>query len=162
MFGFVDQTAADAASEMLRIILTSCEGQYVTDIDRIQQGIESSLSAVRGDAKGVAEYLDANPNQLDNRTVFQSTLLHIAARNGRLQVALELLNRGIDVNALDYVCPATLSLLIPVRMLTLYSSLQMPDLMLFRSAFAAVSPALHRATVLGGLHMHTGQWYTAL
>ena len=38
---------------------------------------------------------------------FQSTLLHIAARNGRLQVAVELLKRGIDVNALDYVSPAT-------------------------------------------------------
>ena len=52
----------------------------------------------------VAKYLDANPNQLDNRTIFQSTLLHIAARNGRLQVAVEVLTRGIDVNALDYVC----------------------------------------------------------
>lgn len=62
---------------------------------------------MRGDAKVVAEYLDANPNQLDNRTIFQSTLLHIAARNGRLQVAVELLKRGIDVNALDYVSPAT-------------------------------------------------------
>ena len=51
----------------------------------------------------MSEYLDANPNQLDNRTIFQSTLLHIAARNGRLQVAMDLLNRGIDVNALDYV-----------------------------------------------------------
>ncbi len=65
--------------------------------------------AVRGDAERVAEYLDANPNQLDNRTIFQSTLLHIAARNGRLQVALELLNRGIDVNALDYVSLTCLS-----------------------------------------------------
>lgn len=61
------------------------------------------MSAVRGDAKMVADYLDANPNQLDNRTIFQSTLLHIAARNGRLQAAAELLRRGIDVNALDYV-----------------------------------------------------------
>ncbi len=63
---------------------------------------------MRGDAKVVAEYLNANPNQLDNRTIFQSTLLHIAARNGRLQVAVELLNRGIDVNALDYVNAATM------------------------------------------------------
>lgn len=61
------------------------------------------LLAVRGDAATVAKYLDANPNQLDNRTIFQSTLLHIAARNGRLQVAVEVLKRGIDVNALDYV-----------------------------------------------------------
>ena len=65
--------------------------------------------AVRGEAERVAEYLDANPNQLDNRTIFQSTLLHIAARNGRLQVALELLHRGIDVNALDYVSQKSLS-----------------------------------------------------
>ena len=62
-----------------------------------------NVHAVRGDAKIVADYLDDNPNQLDNRTIFQSTLLHIAARNGRLQVAVELLRRGIDVNALDYV-----------------------------------------------------------
>jgi len=60
---------------------------------------------VRGDAATVANYLDANPNQLDNRTIFQSTLLHIAARNGRLQVVVEVLKRGIDVNALDYVSP---------------------------------------------------------
>ncbi len=79
-----------------------------------------NVHAVRGDAKIVADYLDDNPNQLDNRTIFQSTLLHIAARNGRLQVAVELLRRGIDVNALDYVS----YLSVPCKGLTvLYHSL---------------------------------------
>jgi ankyrin repeat protein len=51
----------------------------------------------------VQEYLDANPHQLDNRTIFQSNLLHIAARNGQTDIVQELLNRGIGVDALDFV-----------------------------------------------------------
>lgn len=53
--------------------------------------------------KAVQEYLTANPHQLDNRTLFQSTLLHIAARNGQTAIAEDLLKRGIDLDALDYV-----------------------------------------------------------
>lgn len=56
-----------------------------------------------GDLKAVQDYLDANPHQLDNRTLFQSNLLHIAARNGQTATAEELLKRGIDLDALDYV-----------------------------------------------------------
>ena len=56
-----------------------------------------------GDLKAVQEYLDANPHQLDNRTLFQSNLLHIAARNGQTAIAEELLKRGSDLDALDYV-----------------------------------------------------------
>ncbi|CAL8471115.1 g10657 [Coccomyxa elongata] len=70
MFGFVDQSVADAAGT--------------------------------GDLKAVQDYLDANPHQLDNRTLFQSNLLHIAARNGQTAIAEELLWRGIDLDALDY------------------------------------------------------------
>lgn len=70
MFGFVDQSVADAAGT--------------------------------GDMKAVQEYLDANPHQLDNRTLFQSNLLHIAARNGQTAIAEELLKRGSDLDALDY------------------------------------------------------------
>ncbi len=49
------------------------------------------------------DYLDANPHQLDNRTLFQSNLLHIAARNGQTAIVEELLRRGSDLDALDYV-----------------------------------------------------------
>ena len=109
MFGFVDQGAADAASELCHTGVLSSSGNWHTTLTAtFKQCFRCLLDvcfahAVRGDAKTVAEYLDDNPNQLDNRTIFQSTLLHIAARNGRLQVAVELLRRGIDVNALDYV-----------------------------------------------------------
>ena len=108
MFGFVDQGAADAASELCNTGVLSTSDDLHTALTATSQHPECVLDAcnaraVRGDAKIVADYLDDNPNQLDNRTIFQSTLLHIAARNGRLQVAVELLRRGIDVNALDYV-----------------------------------------------------------
>ena len=108
MFGFVDQGAADAASELCNTGVLSTSDDSRPALMAIPQYSKWKLDvrnahAVRGDAKTVADYLDDNPNQLDNRTIFQSTLLHIAARNGRLQVAVELLRRGIDVNALDYV-----------------------------------------------------------
>ena len=49
------------------------------------------------------EYLDVNPHQLDNRTLFQSNLLHIAARNGQAAIVEELMHRGSNLDALDYV-----------------------------------------------------------
>lgn len=155
MFGFVDQGAADAASAILRKALETRVSEEVIDRHRSnQQGIHCPPFAVRGDAKGVAEYVDANPNQLDNRTIFQSTLLHIAARNGRLQVALELLNRGIDVNALDYVC---LTFHSPVDSSphgsTALLSMQMPDTMLFRYVVAAARLAQQSGTDVGTVHM---------
>lgn len=51
----------------------------------------------------VQQYLDRNPHQLENRTIFQSNLLHIAARNGQVAVVEELLKRGSNVDALDFV-----------------------------------------------------------
>lgn len=64
------------------------------------------LLAAAGDVQAVQEYLDGNPHQLENRTVFQSNLLHIAARNGHPALVRELLQRGIDMNALDFVSTA--------------------------------------------------------
>ena len=90
----------------------------------------------------MAEYVDANPNQLDNRTIFQSTLLHIAARNGQLQVAQELLNRGIDVNALDYV-----SLSSPQS-----SSASLLEKRALPSCRCLTSPCSHRQLLQRGLH----------
>ena len=39
---------------------------------------------------------------IDTRTLYQSTLLHVAARHGHAELARALLARGADVNALDY------------------------------------------------------------
>ena len=39
---------------------------------------------------------------IDARTLYQSTLLHVAARHGHTELAAALLARGADVNALDY------------------------------------------------------------
>lgn len=61
------------------------------------------LLAATGDLQAVQEYLDGNPHQLENRTVFQSNLLHIAARNGHPALVRDLLQRGIDMDALDFV-----------------------------------------------------------
>lgn len=62
-----------------------------------------SFRAGTGDLKAVQEYLDVNPHQLDNRTLFQSNLLHIAARNGQAAIVEELMHRGSNLDALDYV-----------------------------------------------------------
>ncbi|KAK9901370.1 hypothetical protein WJX75_008899 [Coccomyxa subellipsoidea] len=59
-------------------------------------------AAGTGDLKAVQEYLDVNPHQLDNRTLFQSNLLHIAARNGQAAIVEELMHRGSNLDALDY------------------------------------------------------------
>ena len=39
---------------------------------------------------------------IDARTLYQSTLLHVAARHGHTELAAALLARGADVNSLDY------------------------------------------------------------
>lgn len=51
----------------------------------------------------VQQYLDSGGNA-NARTVYQSQLLHVAARHGQLDVLEALLKApGIDVMALDYV-----------------------------------------------------------
>ena len=47
--------------------------------------------------------MDANPHQLNNRSIFQSTLLHVASRNGSVAIVQDLLKRGINVDAPDHV-----------------------------------------------------------
>ncbi|KAK9819273.1 hypothetical protein WJX81_003636 [Elliptochloris bilobata] len=63
---------------------------------------EAAAAATAGDVLGVLLYLDAHPQQLHNRTIFQSELIHIAARNGHCVLLEELLKRGADINALDF------------------------------------------------------------
>lgn len=39
---------------------------------------------------------------IDTRSLYQSTLLHAAARHGHVRLAAALLERGANVNALDW------------------------------------------------------------
>ena len=57
-------------------------------------------AARNGDTATLGELLDANPDKLYVRDKpYEWTLLHAAARNGRLGVVNLLLDRGLDVNA---------------------------------------------------------------
>ena len=60
-------------------------------------------AARTGKLRVVQQYLEGG-GSVNARTVYQSQLLHVAARHGQLEV-LEMLLRapGIDVMALDYV-----------------------------------------------------------
>ncbi|CAD7697097.1 unnamed protein product [Ostreobium quekettii] len=58
-------------------------------------------AAEDGDLAGVAAGLDAGVDA-NARSVFQTCLLHIAARRGHHEMVLELLRRGAEVGALDY------------------------------------------------------------
>lgn len=63
----------------------------------IQHSIESGrtkdvLSRLKQDI-----YFDINV-----RTVYQSTMLHLAARHGHVELAAELLKEGADLHSLDY------------------------------------------------------------
>ena len=62
-------------------------------------------TAATGDLKAVQAYMDANPHHLNCRSIFQSTLLHVAARNGHLAIVKDLLQRGITIDAPDHVNP---------------------------------------------------------
>ena len=55
----------------------------------------------RGDVETLRAALDAGL-PVDARTVFQSTLLHIASRCGHWAAVELLLSRGADVRAIDY------------------------------------------------------------
>ncbi|GMH40239.1 hypothetical protein BSKO_08143 [Bryopsis sp. KO-2023] len=54
-----------------------------------------------GDVESVIEYLESDL-AVDVRSVFQTCLIHIAAKDGRLSLLKALVERGADVNALDY------------------------------------------------------------
>ncbi len=60
-------------------------------------------AACFGDVSAVSEFLESGLGGVNDRSVFQSTLLHVAARAGRADVVRLLLDRGADINALDYV-----------------------------------------------------------
>ena len=59
-------------------------------------------SAERGDVQHVLTSLD-NGTHVNARSVFQTCLLHIAAQRGYEELLAQLIERGADLNALDYV-----------------------------------------------------------
>lgn len=59
-------------------------------------------AAEEGCTADVLQLLAEECCAIDARSIYQSTLLHAAAKHGHLQLARELLARGADVNALDY------------------------------------------------------------
>ena len=62
----------------------------------------AAAAAVEGDAGAVFEQLAAAGCPVDARSLYQSTLLHLAARHGHVELAWRLLRAGAAIHALDY------------------------------------------------------------
>lgn len=65
-------------------------------------GTDAARAAERGDVEMVKQVLDRGTH-VDARSVFQTCLVHIAARQGHADMLEMLIARGANVNALDYV-----------------------------------------------------------
>ncbi len=60
-------------------------------------------SVARGDAAAVSAVLAAHPSlDVNRRDVFQSCVIHSAAAGGHSRIVQALLDRGADVQAVDY------------------------------------------------------------
>lgn len=69
---------------------------------------EAASAALDGDLPGLKAYLDDNLHLVNQPTIFQSRLLHLACKMGHTHVVHYLLNLGADVGALDYGTPPLL------------------------------------------------------
>lgn len=61
-----------------------------------------TTAAANGDFEGVRAYLAKNPHLVNSPSIFQSKLLHIAAKAGYADIVKLLIESGADISALDY------------------------------------------------------------
>jgi len=95
-----DAKLADAQFELAKQYGFSSWRALKEQVDGLS--VEGKLfhAAKKGDARELAELLDANPGKLEARNKpYEHTLLHVAAFAGRLENVDLLLRRGLDVNA---------------------------------------------------------------
>jgi ankyrin repeat protein len=71
-------------------------------------------AAEAGDVSSIENYLSKG-GDVNARSRFQSTMLHLASRAGQPSVVSLLLSCGADVNAIDYVRPCLLALSLFLR-----------------------------------------------
>lgn len=63
---------------------------------------EAATAAHVGDLPALKAYLDEDRRLVNLPTIFQSKLLHIACKNGQLEIARYLISAGANIAALDY------------------------------------------------------------
>ena len=63
---------------------------------------EAALAACVGDLPYLAAYLADGHHLINQPTIFQSKLLHIACKAGQFEVAKFLILKGANIAALDY------------------------------------------------------------
>ena len=63
---------------------------------------EAAKAACIGDVAFLSAYLTNNLHLVNQPTIFQSKLLHIACKAGQVEAAQYLISQGANVGALDY------------------------------------------------------------